>query len=108
MFCWIGLIKDPCFPIKFTACDDATSSLMEQNAAPATPDKLTSSSPSERPVTRLNTLITATIAGDNAASSSSLPDIRTCGIVYEDYHEDYFKERAEQNKEVGSLHNRKY
>lgn len=83
--CWIGLIKDPCFPIKFTACVDATSSLIEQNAAPAAPGKFPSAS---SPLTRLNTLITASIAGDNAASGSSFPDIRTYDIIYGDYCKD--------------------
>uniref|UniRef100_A0A7C9DBJ5 Uncharacterized protein n=1 Tax=Opuntia streptacantha TaxID=393608 RepID=A0A7C9DBJ5_OPUST len=56
------------------ACVDATSSLIEQNAAASAADL---SSPSPRPVTRLNTLMTASIAGDKGASGSSFPDIRT-------------------------------
>lgn len=66
----IDLINDPCFPIRLMACVDATNNLIEQNAAP-------DASLSANPLTRLNTLITAFIAGDNGASGSSFPDIST-------------------------------
>lgn len=59
------------------ACVDATNNRIEQNATPAAPYALPSPSLSDNPVTRLNTLITASIAGDNGASGSSLPDIKT-------------------------------
>ncbi|WVZ20144.1 hypothetical protein V8G54_007466 [Vigna mungo] len=49
---------------------------MEQNARP-TADSLFSASISDNPKTRLNILITASIAGERAASISSLPDTST-------------------------------
>uniref|UniRef100_A0A7C9E3L0 Uncharacterized protein n=1 Tax=Opuntia streptacantha TaxID=393608 RepID=A0A7C9E3L0_OPUST len=75
LFSCIDLTVDPCFPIKLIACVDATNSLTEQNAAASAAEPL--SSPSLRPVIRLKTLITASIAGDKGASGSSFPDIRT-------------------------------
>lgn len=59
------------------ACVDATNSRIEQNATPAAPATLPSPSLSGSPLTRLNILITASIAGDNGASGSSFPDINT-------------------------------
>ena len=77
MLSWIDLIKDPCFPIRWLACVDATNNRLEQNATPAAPGALISPSLSGSPLTRLNTLITASIAGDNGSSISSLEDIST-------------------------------
>lgn len=59
------------------ACEAATNNRIEQNAAAAAPNELASSSPSGNPFTRLEILITASIAGDKAKSGSSFPDIKT-------------------------------
>lgn len=58
------------------ACVEATKNRIEQKAF-SSAAALGSSSLSGNPLTRLNTLITASIAGDNGASSSSFPDIST-------------------------------
>lgn len=78
VFSCIDLIDEPCFPIRLIACVEATNKRMEQNAAPAAPNVLLlSSSVSDNPETRLNTLITASIAGERGASGSSFPDTST-------------------------------
>lgn len=73
----IDLIVDPCFPIRLVACGEGTNNFIEQNAIEAAPDNFVSSSLSGSPLTRLAILSTASIAGDTAASGSSLPDIKT-------------------------------
>lgn len=73
----IDLIVEPCFPIRLVACGEGTNKRTEQNAIEAAPDNLNSSSLSGSPLTRLAILNTASIAGDNTASGSSLPDIKT-------------------------------
>lgn len=78
----IDLIVDPCFPIKWIACDDDTNSLTEQNAAQAAAAPAVSPSLGDRPDIRLNTLTTASIAGDNCASGSSFPDISTWNEIH--------------------------
>lgn len=72
----IDFINEPCFPIRLIAWVDATSNRIEQNEA------LVSSSFSENPDTRLNTLITASIAGERGASGSSFPEISTWSKLY--------------------------
>ena len=60
------------------ACVDATNKRIEQNAKPAAPDVLPSPpSFSGNPETLLKIRITASIAGETAASGSSFPDIST-------------------------------
>lgn len=72
---WIDLITDPCFPIILIACEEDTNNRTEHNAVDAKP--VPSLSSSGIPLTRLNTLRTAAMAGEISASGSSLPDIRT-------------------------------
>lgn len=73
----MDLINEPCFPIRFMACVDATNNRIEQNTAAAVPNRLASPSASDNPETRLNILITASIAGERGASGSSFPEINT-------------------------------
>lgn len=68
-FSWIDLTEAPCFPIIVIACVDETSNLIEH-----TVDGMSSSDIS---LTSLKILKVASIAGDNAASGSSLADINT-------------------------------
>lgn len=84
VFSCMDLINDPCFPIKLIACVDATNNRMELYVTPA--DPLISSSVSDNPETRLNTLNAASIAGERAASGSSFPDISTYKKFNHDQH----------------------
>ena len=55
------------------ACIDGTKNRIEQNGT----DAILSPSFSGNPLIRLNTLITASMAGERGASVSSLPEIKT-------------------------------
>lgn len=77
MLSCIDLINEPCLPIKLIACVDATSNRIEANGTPAAPDALESPSLSDNPEIRLKIRMTASIAGERAASGSSFPDIST-------------------------------
>ena len=69
----IDLITVPCFPIRLIACIDGTNNRIEQNGT----DAIISPSFSGNPLTRLNILIAASIAGERGSSASSLPDTKT-------------------------------
>lgn len=69
----IDLMIDPCFPIRFMACIDATKNWIEHEV----PALIESPSLEDKSQTRLNTLMAASIAGERGASGSSFPVIST-------------------------------